>query len=171
MACHRKAFSLQTHRTRIRSCGLVRNLQFVPDGRLYEKRLGTTPFLQSQHVMIVEISIHNRKPSGQDVAQREHDVAMRMAFSREANQRSIGRSFFDELRLRHHFVENMRILSINRGCRGKKYIAVGARKGVSFGNTADSVAKRTLELHGHATMSHTLRSLPVTTTARQAIAI
>ena len=120
MACHRKAFSLQTHRTWIRSCGLVRNLQFVPDGRLYEKRLGTTPFLQSQHVTIVEISIHNRKPSGQDVAQREHDVAMRMAFSREANQRSIGRSFFDELRLRHHFVENMRILSITRGCKVKK---------------------------------------------------
>ena len=92
----------------------------MPDGRLYEKRLGTTPFLQSQHVTIVEISIHNRKPSGQDVAQREHDVAMRMAFSREANQRSIGRSFFDELRLRHHFVENMRILSINQGCKVKK---------------------------------------------------
>ena len=142
----------------------------MPDGRLYEKRLGTTPFLQSQHVTIVEISIHNRKPSGQDVAQREHDVAMRMAFSREANQRSIGRSLFDELRLRHHFVENMRILSINQGGR-EKYIAVGARKGASFGDTADSVAERTLELHGHAAMSHTLRSLPVTTTTRQAIAM
>ena len=120
--------------------------------------------------MIVEISIHNRKPSGQDIAKREHDVAMRVAFSREANQRSIGRSFFDELRLRHHFVENMRILSIDRGGR-EKYVAIGARKGASFGDTADSVAERTLELHGHAAMRHTLRSLPVTTMTRQTIAI
>lgn len=93
-----------------------------------------------------------------------------MAFSRESNQRPIGRAFLDQLRLRHHFVKNMCILSINRGCK-KVNIAVWARKRTSFGDTTDSMTERTLKLHGHASMRHTLRSLPVTATTRQAIAI
>lgn len=53
----------------------------------------------------------------------------------------------------------------------KVNIAVWARKRTSFGDTTDSMTERTLKLHGHASMRHTLRSLPVTATTRQAIAI